>query len=48
MKEIARRYVTAVNLTDVENLEGEYERVKTKIDNFSPDDLIRLVGEVIC
>ena len=41
MKEIARRYVSAVNLTDVQNLESEYDRVKTKIDNFSPDNLIK-------
>jgi len=47
IKEIARRYVTAVNLTETDNLEKEYERVKAKIENFSPDELLAKETEIL-
>merc|ERR1712147_308575 len=47
IKEIARRYVTAVNLTETDNLEKEYERIKTKIENFSPDELLDNESEIL-
>ena len=40
LQEIARRYITAVDLTDTSNLQQEYDRVKSKIENFSPDEVI--------
>merc|ERR1711935_938569 len=47
IKEIARRYVTAVNLTETDNLEKEYERIKARIESCSPDELLAKETEIL-
>ena len=40
VKEIARRYLEAINLTDTADLNAEYERLKVIIGEANPDEII--------
>ena len=42
-KEIARRYLEAINMTDTTDLKAEYERLKVIIGDANPDEIIELV-----